>query len=150
MKTPVCLTIFLIEMVVIYFFISSRIALKQNIFSNVLGLLSFVLLNALLCILSILGLFLDEWHTEEYVQDRSLNLKGKAIGMGLTVTIISLIALNILVEILKTSSLIFHSNQKRKFFKLRQKSHRLSEAKRNNSAIQNSQNSEVIKFNGQD
>jgi hypothetical protein len=121
MKTPVCFGILMLEMGVIYTYIASRLTLKKKVFRNSLNLMSFLLLNALMSILAVLGLFLNEWHTEEYVNERQLDLKGKAIGSMLSYTIISMIALSILIEILRAVSLIYNRNKPRRYFKIRPK-----------------------------
>jgi hypothetical protein len=65
--------------------------------------LSYFSITGILLIISILGLYLNEWHTAEYAKVHSLTLKGKNIDQWLELTILGLIALSIVLELFKAA-----------------------------------------------
>jgi hypothetical protein len=119
MKTPVCITLALIQIGSIYYYISLRVRFGKKVFSNFLYLLSYFSITGILLIISILGLYLDEWHTGEYAKVHSLTLKGKNIDQNLTLVILSLIALSLLLELIKAAAgILCKSKIERKFFSI--------------------------------
>jgi hypothetical protein len=73
-------------------------------------------------IISVLGLYLTEWHTNEYARTHNFNLKGKDINKTLTLVTLALIGLSIFFELLKTMIELMCSTKKlkdnRKYFNI--------------------------------
>jgi hypothetical protein len=79
----------------------TRIRLKQAIFDSWINMLSYVLVVLVIMILSIVGLTLQEWHTDEYIREHNIIWDNKTVSDWLSYVIIVLILASIFLEMLK-------------------------------------------------
>jgi uncharacterized membrane protein YidH (DUF202 family) len=119
MKCVTCLTILATQIAVVLFYFNLRRKFKSPVFSSWLHLMSFTSICSILVIVSVLGLYLEEWHTVEYIEDNRLPQTGKPINNLVTLLIILLILGSILLEVVKgiTEIVLKQKNiQRRKYF----------------------------------
>lgn len=107
MKTPLCISIIVIEIATTAYYLKLKKQLRCSIFSSWVDFLSYMTITWILLIISILGLYTTEWHTNEYAKTRRLNLSGKYLDENLIRIILGLIGLSILLEFLKGLQSVF-------------------------------------------
>jgi len=63
LKNPICIMLFLFEFFSLAYFFKLRLKIKKPIFDGWLSFISFLLVKVVIMMFGILGIFLDEWHT---------------------------------------------------------------------------------------
>jgi len=100
-KNPVCITLFLLEFSSLVYFFSMRMKLKKKIFEGWFNFLSFLFVKVVIIMFSILGIFLDEWHTNDYAEGHQLNPNIRSTGGLLAAILIVMLLLSIFLEIFR-------------------------------------------------
>lgn len=101
MKTIVCFSFIILEVSVLAYFIAIKTKSKKPIFSSWIYFTSYFLINLIIFLIAVIGLSMNEWHTNKYKREHKVTFNVKAIQEGLNWFVISLIVSSILLEIVK-------------------------------------------------
>jgi NO-binding membrane sensor protein with MHYT domain len=89
------------QVTIVAYFMYAKLKLKRSVFDSWLSFLSYTFLIAVISILSFIGFYLQEWHTEEWIQTRNATNDNREISQEVSIVVIILILLSILLELLK-------------------------------------------------
>jgi hypothetical protein len=68
------------QLIIVFYFIWARIKLKKSVFFSWVSFLSYFFLIAVISILSFVGFYLKEWHTDQWEEDHGMLDQNKEIS----------------------------------------------------------------------
>lgn len=97
-KYFVCGFIILVEVFSISHYFILRIKYKTKIFQNMFHLMSYFCICIILLMVSVVGIFLDKWHTNEYGKVRDISLRGRSIPDIVGLVLLVMIVMAVVME----------------------------------------------------